>query len=73
MRPNQNRKLPSGSEWLHEIKDDGFGVIARKKSATVRLYSRPGNDLTYRFPSLSSGDVARDDLLQLLRIEALRQ
>ena len=22
----------------------------RKKDAQVRLYSRPGNDLTYRFP-----------------------
>jgi ATP dependent DNA ligase domain len=27
-----------------------FRVIARKKGAQVRLYSRPGNDLTYRFP-----------------------
>jgi bifunctional non-homologous end joining protein LigD len=42
--------LPSGSDWLHEIKHDGFRVIARKKGAQVRLYSRPGNDLTYRFP-----------------------
>src|SRR6266480_495977 len=25
-------------------------VIARKDGAEVRLYSRPGNDLTYRFP-----------------------
>jgi ATP-dependent DNA ligase len=47
---NQNHKLPSGSEWLHEIKHDGFRVIARKNGAQVRLYSRPGNDLTYRFP-----------------------
>jgi bifunctional non-homologous end joining protein LigD len=42
--------LPSGSEWLHEIKHDGFRVIARKKGAQVRLYRRPGNVLTYRFP-----------------------
>src|SRR5262249_12249103 len=28
---------------------DGFRVIARKNGAQVRLYSRPGNDLTYRF------------------------
>jgi bifunctional non-homologous end joining protein LigD len=27
-----------------------FRVIARKKGAQVRLYSRPGNDLTHRFP-----------------------
>jgi bifunctional non-homologous end joining protein LigD len=36
--------------WLHEIKHDGFRVIARKMGKRVRLYSRPGNDLTYRFP-----------------------
>jgi bifunctional non-homologous end joining protein LigD len=35
---------------LHEIKHDGFRIIARKKGAQVRLYSRPGNDLTRRFP-----------------------
>jgi ATP-dependent DNA ligase len=49
-RPFKTDKLPSGSEWLHEIKHDGFRVIARKNGAQVRLYSRPGNDLTYRFP-----------------------
>jgi bifunctional non-homologous end joining protein LigD len=48
--PTRTDRLLSGSEWLHEIKHDGFRVIARKKGAQVRLYSRPGNDLTYRFP-----------------------
>jgi len=48
--PTKTDKLPLGSQWLHEIKHDGFRVIARKKDARVRLYSRPGNDLTYRFP-----------------------
>ena len=41
---------PSGEQWLHEIKHDGFRVIARKDGKRVKLYSRPGNDLTYRFP-----------------------
>jgi hypothetical protein len=27
-----------------------FGSLPRKTGAQVRLYSRPGNDLTYRFP-----------------------
>src|SRR5215467_37941 len=48
--PTKTDKLPSGSQWLHEIKHDGFRVIARKDGPRVRLYSRPGNDLTYRFP-----------------------
>src|SRR5690349_12058296 len=48
--PSKTDKLPSGSDWLHEIKHDGFRVIARTNAAQVKLYSRPGNDLTYRFP-----------------------
>src|SRR5260370_13982917 len=35
-----------GELWLHEIKHDGFRVIARKHGERVKLYSRPGNDLT---------------------------
>jgi bifunctional non-homologous end joining protein LigD len=42
--------LPSGGQWLHEIKHDGFRIIARKSDGRVRLYSRPGNDFTGRFP-----------------------
>jgi bifunctional non-homologous end joining protein LigD len=48
--PTKAHTLPSGGLWLHEIKHDGFRVIARKDGDRVRLYSRPGNDLTYRFP-----------------------
>jgi bifunctional non-homologous end joining protein LigD len=48
--PTNTTKLPSGSQWLHEIKHDGFRVIARKDGSRVRLYSRLGNDLTRRFP-----------------------
>src|SRR6516164_1926215 len=48
--PTKTDKLPSGSQWLHEIKHDGFRVIARKNGERVSLYSRPGNDLTRRFP-----------------------
>jgi ATP-dependent DNA ligase len=48
--PTKTSKLPSGSQWLQEIKHDGFRIIARKNGAQVRLYSRPGNDLTRRFP-----------------------
>jgi bifunctional non-homologous end joining protein LigD len=48
--PTKADKLPSGSQWLHEIKHDGFRIIARKNDAQVKLYSRPGNDFTRRFP-----------------------
>ena len=41
---------PSGEAWLHEIKHDGFRVIACMEGKRAKLSSRPGNDLTYRFP-----------------------
>jgi ATP-dependent DNA ligase len=48
--PSSAPQAPSGEHWLHEIKHDGFRVIARKNGERVKLYSRPGNDLTERFP-----------------------
>jgi ATP-dependent DNA ligase len=47
--PAPAEKPPTGPGWLHEIKHDGFRIIARK-GAQVKLYSRPGNDFTRRFP-----------------------
>ena len=47
--PTSAAELPSGKQWLHEIKHDGFRVIARKVGERVRLFSRSGNNLT-RFP-----------------------
>ena len=50
--PTKAETLPSGGLWLHEIKHDGFRIIALKDGPRVKLYSRPGNDLTRRFPSI---------------------
>jgi ATP-dependent DNA ligase len=40
---------PSGTEWVHEVKHDGYRVIARKDDTRVRLISRPGNDQTIQY------------------------
>jgi bifunctional non-homologous end joining protein LigD len=48
--PTSAPRPPSGALWLQEIKHDGFKIVARKDGKRVRLYSRPGNDLTKRFP-----------------------
>jgi bifunctional non-homologous end joining protein LigD len=47
--PTKAKQPPYGGAWLHEIKHE-FRVIARKDGNRVELYSRPGNDLTDRFP-----------------------
>ena len=67
--PTKTDKLPSGSQWLHEIKHDGFRIIARKDGPRVRLYSRPGNDFTRRFPLIGRG-VRASALTPLHRVEA---
>jgi ATP-dependent DNA ligase len=51
--PTKTDKLPSGGLWIHEIKHDGFRIIARKDGERVTLYSRPGNDFTRRFPPIA--------------------
>ena len=48
--PSPANTPPSGRDWLHEIKHDGFRIMARRDSAGVRLITRHGNDFTARFP-----------------------
>jgi len=48
--PSPAKRPPSGDGWIHEIKHDGFRIMARRDSAGVRLFTRNGNDFTARFP-----------------------
>jgi bifunctional non-homologous end joining protein LigD len=48
--PSPAKAPPSGPAWIHEIKHDGFRILARWDSAGVRLITRNGNDFTTRFP-----------------------
>ena len=41
---------PDGDEWLHEIKHDGYRIVARIEEGEVRLVSRNGKDWTKEFP-----------------------
>ena len=43
-------KLPEGSQWLWEIKLDGYRAVAVKSGAAVTLYSRNERALNNRFP-----------------------
>jgi bifunctional non-homologous end joining protein LigD len=51
--PSPTKEPPSGSGWLHEIKHDGFRILARRDSAGVRLITRAGNDFSLRFPFIA--------------------
>jgi bifunctional non-homologous end joining protein LigD len=48
--PSPAKVPPSGPGWIHEIKHDGFRILARRGPVGVRLVTRNGNDFTSRFP-----------------------
>jgi bifunctional non-homologous end joining protein LigD len=48
--PTRALKPPVGPQWIHEIKHDGYRLIARKRDGRVRLFTRRGYDWTDRYP-----------------------
>jgi len=51
-------KAPSSSNWIHEIKFDGYRLQARLDHGKVKLLTRKGLDWTAKFPSIAEA-VAR--------------
>ncbi|HEY4413463.1 MAG TPA: DNA ligase D [Gaiellaceae bacterium] len=45
--------LPTGSEWLFEVKWDGYRALGYVRNGDAKLVSRNGNDLTARFPDIA--------------------
>jgi DNA ligase D-like protein (predicted ligase) len=45
-------KAPSGPQWLHEIKLDGFRMAARIEKGRVQLLTRTGLDWSEKYPSI---------------------
>jgi bifunctional non-homologous end joining protein LigD len=43
---------PPGPDWLHEIKHDGYRMIARRDAAGIRLITRNGHEWTDRYPGI---------------------
>jgi ATP-dependent DNA ligase len=51
--PTRAPKSPAGPDWVHEIKHDGYRLIARRDGDTVRLFTRRGYDWTDRYPAIA--------------------
>jgi bifunctional non-homologous end joining protein LigD len=50
--PTRVSKPPVGPQWIHEIKHDGYRLIARKQDGRVRQFTRRGYDWSDRYPRI---------------------
>jgi hypothetical protein len=42
--PKSGKAVPSGPDWLHEVKYDGYRLRLERDGDRVRLFSRGGHD-----------------------------
>ena len=67
MRPmlaSRGTTVPTGDEWVHEVKWDGMRVLADVSPGSLKLLSRNENDVTVSFPELFGlASLDRDLLL----------
>jgi bifunctional non-homologous end joining protein LigD len=56
-------RVPTGDNWLHELKFDGYRVLALLQNGKVKLVTRRGNDWTARFHPVA-------DALETLKIKS---
>jgi bifunctional non-homologous end joining protein LigD len=52
--PTKSDKVPTGPEWLHEIKYDGYRMMLIREQDRVSLISRGGHDWAKHFPLVVS-------------------
>ena len=55
--PRATKQPPAGPGWIHEIKHDGFRIMAERDAEGVTLHPRRGYDFADRFP-LAAATVA---------------
>jgi bifunctional non-homologous end joining protein LigD len=52
-QPTRVANPPVGPGWLHEVKHDGFRILARKQGERVEMWSRRGALFNDRFPRIA--------------------
>ncbi|MDQ6895051.1 MAG: non-homologous end-joining DNA ligase [Actinomycetota bacterium] len=75
MRPmlaSPARVVPSGPEWVHEVKWDGMRVLADVREGRLTLTSRTERDVTVAFPELAGLSGQFEDMLLDGEIVALQ-
>ncbi|WP_163527707.1 hypothetical protein [Halobacillus ihumii] len=52
MLPTLSEEIPTGNEWVYEVKYDGFRAFLKWTESGISLISRNGQDLSDRFPEI---------------------
>jgi bifunctional non-homologous end joining protein LigD len=60
--PTKANKVPTGSNWIHEIKYDGYRMMVVRDHDRVRLISRGGRDWADRFPLIVSAALELSEM-----------
>lgn len=64
MLATKGDRVPTGAEWLHEVKWDGIRLLVDLgEDGSLRLSSRNENDVTVGYPELAGLAAGRDMLL----------
>jgi bifunctional non-homologous end joining protein LigD len=50
--PSSADQPPTGSGWVHEIKHDGYRLMARRDPIGIRLLTHNGHDWSPRYPAI---------------------
>ncbi len=79
------RAAPTGDDWLHEVKLDGYRMVCRIDARKARLFSRNGKDWTAAVPAIAKalqrvrakqawldGEIAVADAQGRTRFQALQ-
>ncbi|AUX76303.1 ATP-dependent DNA ligase protein [Sinorhizobium fredii] len=62
---------PKGSQWVHEIKWDGYRVAVHIEPSRVRILTRRGYDWTGRFPAIAKAAETLQTTTMILDGEAV--
>jgi bifunctional non-homologous end joining protein LigD len=52
--PTAGQQPPAGPGWIHEIKHDGFRLMARRVGGRIQLFTRNGYDWRDRYPQIAA-------------------
>lgn len=53
MLATRGERVPTGADWIHEVKWDGMRVLVEVSAERVRAFSRTENDVSAAFPELA--------------------